>query len=176
MEAVGDGQGAGPGTGSGVPPQPEVSPVRCIPPGNQQMPVRHAHNHQPFLYKMSPNIGDLIPPKLPRPPYQPAPHPHSGSPRGPAPAAREPRAEPARMTAARRRGGPARRRRHRHRNRGRSRRGGRLSPGLGRDPPPPGGQGRPPGDGVFGWLSSATSETTRALGNGPSDAMRLWRD
>ena len=70
------------------------------PPGIQHMPAHHAHHHHQSLYNIDPNMGDLIPPQPPRPPYQPAPQPHSGVPRGPAPAAQEPRAEPARMAAA----------------------------------------------------------------------------
>ena len=98
--ASGDGQGEGRGKGSGAPPQVDVQPVRCIPPGIQQMAAHHAHHHhhhhQAHLYNIDPDAGDLVPHQTPRPPYQPAPHMHSGAPHGPAPAAREPRAEPAR--------------------------------------------------------------------------------
>ena len=77
--------------------------MRCIPPGIQQMPAHHAHQHHhdhARLYTIDPEAGDLFPPQPPRPPHRPALHPHSGSPHGPAPAAPEPRAEPARMAAA----------------------------------------------------------------------------
>ena len=63
--ARGDEQGVGRGTGSGAPPQPDVQPVRCIPPGIQQMPAHHAHHHhhhQAHIYKMDPDAGDLYPP------------------------------------------------------------------------------------------------------------------
>ena len=98
-----DKQGVGRGTRSGAPPQPDVQPVLCIPPGIQQMPAHDAHqqyHHNAHLYNMDPDAEELVPPQFPRPPYQPAPHPHSGAPRGSAPAARELRAQPARMAAA----------------------------------------------------------------------------
>ena len=55
--------------------------------------------HQP-LHNIDPDMEALNPPEPPQPPYQPAPRAHSGAPCGPAPAAREPRAEPAWMAAA----------------------------------------------------------------------------
>ena len=90
--AAGGGQGGGRGTGSGRPPQPGVQPVRCIPPGIQQMPAQHTHHHHhqhAQLYNIDPNAGDLIPTQPSRPQHQLA-----------APAAPEPRAEAARMAAA----------------------------------------------------------------------------
>ena len=72
----------------------DVQPVRCIPPGIQQMPAHHTqhhHQHQAQLYNIDPEAGDLIPPLPPRPQHQPAP---------PAP-----RAEPARIAAASAAGG-----------------------------------------------------------------------
>ena len=81
--------GEGRGTGGGAPPQPDVQPVRCIPPGIQQMPAHHTqrhHHHHTHLYNIDPDAGDLIPPPPPRPQHQHAP---------PAP-----RAGPARMAAA----------------------------------------------------------------------------
>ena len=69
-----DGQGAGRGTGSEAPPQTDVQPVRCIPPGIQQMPAHHAdhhhryhhqHHHHAYLYNIDPDTADLIPPNPP---------------------------------------------------------------------------------------------------------------
>ena len=79
----------GRGAGGGAPPQPDVQPVRCTPPGIQQMPAHHTHDHHPghaHLYNIDPDAGELIPPEPPRPQHQPAP---------PAP-----RAEPAPMASA----------------------------------------------------------------------------
>ena len=103
MGARGNGQGVGRGTGSRAPPQPDVQPVRCIPPGIKQMPAYHTHHHlhhHAHLYNIDRDTADLVPTHPPRPLYQPAPHLHGGAPRGSAPAARGPRAEPARMAAA----------------------------------------------------------------------------
>ena len=82
-------------------PQPEVRAVRCIPPSIQQMPAHHAgHHHLLPMYNIHPPMGALIPPEAPQAPQPAAPprtrlHPHD-----PAPAAREPRAEPAVMNPA----------------------------------------------------------------------------
>ena len=87
--ALGGGRSEGRGTGGGAPPQPDVQPVQCIPPGIQQMPAQHTHHHHhhhAHLYNIDPDAGELIPPEPPRPKHQPAP---------PAP-----RVEPARMAAA----------------------------------------------------------------------------
>ena len=128
------GRSEGRGTGGGAPPQPDVQPVLCIPPGIEQMPAHHTrhhhhHHHHAHLYNIDPHAGDLIPPQPSRPQHQPAP-----------PAMR---AEPARMAAASAAGGGARRRRPRHRGRRGSRRGGQrgpaLGPGLGHSPRTPGG-------------------------------------
>ena len=57
------------------------------------------HRHQP-IYNINPNTGDLIPTKPPQPLRQPPPCLHGNTPHDPDPAAREPRAEPARIAAA----------------------------------------------------------------------------
>ena len=77
------------GAGGGAPPQPDLQPVRCIPPGIQQMPAHHTYHHQPHhahLYNIDLDAGELIPPQPPRLQHQPAP--------------RAPRAEPVRMASA----------------------------------------------------------------------------
>ena len=87
-EPRGEGGAKGGGRGAGR-PQLEVQPVRCIPPGIQQMPAHHTHHHHhhhAHLYNIDPDARDLIPPQPPRPQHQAA-----------LPA---PRAEPARMAAA----------------------------------------------------------------------------
>ena len=89
MGARRGGRKEGRGVGGGAPPQLDVQPVRCIPPGIKQMPAHHTHHHQhhhAHLYNIDPDAGELIPPQPPRPQHQPAP---------PAP-----RAEPARMASA----------------------------------------------------------------------------
>ena len=94
---TGGGQGGGRGAGSGAPPQSDVQPVRCIPPGIQPMPAHHSHrhhHHHSHLYKVDPHAKDLMLPQQSRPQHQPAPA-----------VAPEPRAEPARMAAARAVGG-----------------------------------------------------------------------
>ena len=88
-EPRGGGRNEGRGAWGGAPPQPDVQPVECIPPGIKQMPAHHTHHHHhhhAHLYNIDPDAGELIPPKPPRPQHQPAP---------PAP-----RAEPARMASA----------------------------------------------------------------------------
>ena len=62
--------------GGGAPQQPDVQPVRCIPPGIQQTPAHHTHHHHEHhnhLYNIDPDAGELIPPRSPRPQHQPAP-------------------------------------------------------------------------------------------------------
>ena len=89
MGARRGGRVEGRGAGGGAPPQPDVQPVRCIPPGIQQMPAHHTHQHHHqhhHLYNIDPDAGELICPQPPRTQHQPAP---------PAP-----RAEPARMALA----------------------------------------------------------------------------
>ena len=76
MGARGGGRVEGGGAGGGAPPQPEVQPVRCIPPGIQQMPAHHTHHHHHHhnhLYNIDPDTGELIPPQPPQPWHQPAP-------------------------------------------------------------------------------------------------------
>ena len=68
MGALGGGRSEERGTGGGAPPQPDVQPVRCIPPGIKQMPAHHTHHHQhhhAHLYNINPDAEDLIPPQLP---------------------------------------------------------------------------------------------------------------
>ena len=64
------------------------------------MLAHNAHQHHQPIYNMEPDMGDLIPPKHHQPPRQPPPRLHGNAPHDPAPAAREPRAEPAWMAAA----------------------------------------------------------------------------
>ena len=150
--ARGDGLGVGRGTRSRAPRQLDVQPVRCIPPGIQQMPAHHAHHHNhhhAHLYNIDLDAGDLVPPPPPNPPTSGPPIPTAAPPGAPLP---------------------------RHESRGRSWRGWplpwrrevwrgagatcaeasggagtggregpeRLGPGLGRDSGPPGGRGPPP--------------------------------
>ena len=176
--ARGDGQGVGRGTGSGAPPQPDVQPVRCIPPGIQQMPahpIHYHHHHHAHLYNIDPDAGDLVLPQPPRPPYQPALQPHCGAPRGPSPAARRPRAEPARMAAAL------------------AARGfGAAQAPQAQEPQEEPARGAEGARGhwardwdairdplvveVYEWLSWATSGTTRGLRNWQFDSVLLRRD
>ena len=75
--AQGGGRGEGRGAEGGAPPQPEVQPVRCIPPGIQQMQAHHTyhhhHHHHHHLYNIDPDAGELIPPQPPRHQHQQAP-------------------------------------------------------------------------------------------------------
>ena len=69
MGAQGGGRGEGRGAVGGAPPQPDVQPVRCIPPGIQQMPAHHTHHHHHHhhhhLYNIDPDAGELVPPQPP---------------------------------------------------------------------------------------------------------------
>ena len=158
------------GTGGGAPPQPDVQPVRCIPPGIQQMPAHHTdHHHHPnaHLYNIDPDAGDLIPPQTPRPQHQPAP---------PAP-----RAELARMTAASAAGGrDAAQAPHAQGLQGGPARGAEGARPWDRDwdtvSDPLGGWALPLVVAVYGWLSWACSGTTRGVRNRPFDVVLLWRD
>ena len=47
MGAQGGGRGEGRGAEGGAPPQPDVQPVRCIPPGIQPMPAHHTPPSRP---------------------------------------------------------------------------------------------------------------------------------
>ena len=162
------GQAGGRGAGGGAPPQPDVQPVRCIPPGIQQMPAHHTHHHHyhhHHLYNIDPGAGELLPPQPPQPEHLPAP---------PAP-----RAEPARMASA---GGGA--------GRGigaastgaaggagaRGRGGPALGPGLGHVSDPLGEEALPLVGEVYGWSCWANQGTTRGLTNRPFDAVLLRRD
>ena len=174
MGAQGGGRGEERGAEGGAPLQPDVQPVRCIPPGIQQMPAHHTHHHHHHhhhhLYNIDPDAGELVPPQLPRHQHQQAP---------PAP-----RAEPARMASAEggrgaasapqaqgQRGGPAHgRRRAGHGTgtgaRSRTRWGGRPSPWWGKctggcagpTGGPPGGRGTGPS---MPCSSGGTEETER---------------
>ena len=73
MGARGGGRAEGRGAGSGAPPQPDVQPVRCIPPGIQQMPAHHTHHHHHHhhhLYNIDPGASELIRPQPPRPQHR----------------------------------------------------------------------------------------------------------
>ena len=68
--AAGGGQGVERGTGGGMPPQPDVQPERCNPPGIQQMPAHkahHHHHHHAHLYNIDPVAGASSPPNHPDP-------------------------------------------------------------------------------------------------------------
>ena len=70
------------------------------PPGIKLMPAKHAHHHNQWtIYNINPYSGALIPPKPPQLPRRQAPQ-HGDSPHDPAPAVRDPRAEPARLAVA----------------------------------------------------------------------------
>ena len=182
--ATGGGQGVGRGTRSGAPPQPDVQPVRCIPPGIQQMAAHHAHHHRDHhahLYNIDLDAGDLVPPPPPRPPHQPPPNPHSGAPRGPAPVAPEPRVEPAGIAAA-----PA------ARGHGAApapqAQGPQVEPAPraegARDgdrdwdaiPNPLGGEALPLVMEICRWLGWVSAGTTRGMRNQPFDTVLLRRD
>ena len=169
MGAKGGGRSERRGTGGGAPPQPDVQPVRCIPPGIQQMPAHHTHHqhhHHTHLYNIDPVAGELIPPQPPQPQHQPAP---------PAP-----RAEPARMAAASapegRGAAPAPQAQG---PQGEPARGAEGARPRNRDcdtvPDPLGDEALPLVVEVYGWLSWACSGTTRGMRNRPFDAVLLWR-
>ena len=167
---AGGGWREGRGTGCGGPPQPDVQPVRCIPPGIQQIPVHrihHHHHHHAHLYNIDSDAGDPTPPQPPRPQHQPAPL--------------APRAEPARMAAASAAGGrdaaPAPQAQGPQGEPARGAEGGRP---WDRDwdtvPDPLGHEALPQVVEVYGWLSGACSGTTRGMRNQPFDAVLLRRD
>ena len=150
--------------GGGAPPQPDVQPVRCIPPGIQQMPAHHIH-HQAHLYNIDPDAGELIPPQPPRPQHQPAPLAPRAEPArmaseaggwgaAPAPQAQGPQGEPARGA-------------------GGARPWNRV---LGTVADPLGDGALPLVGQVYGWLSWANQGTTRGMRNRPFDAVLLRRD
>ena len=169
MGAQGGGRGEGRGAEGGAPTQPDVQPVRCIPPGIQQMPAHHTHHHHHHhhhhLYNIDPDAGELVPPQPPRPQHHQAP---------PAP-----RAEPARMASAEggrgaasapqaqgQRGGPAR---GAEEGRPWDRDWGAVSDPLGEETLPLVGE-------VYGWLCWANQGTSRRSRNRPFDAVLLRRD
>ena len=168
MGAQGGGRGEGRGAEGGAPPQPDVQPVRCIPPGIQQMPAHHTHHHHHHhhhLYNIDPDAGELVPPQPPRHQHQQAP---------PAP-----RAEPARMASAEvgrdaasapqaqgQRGGPARG----------AEEGRPWDRDWGAVPDPLGGETLPLVGEVYGWLCWANQGTSRRSRNRPFDAVLLRRD
>ena len=169
MGAQGGGRGEGMGAEGGAPPQPDLQPVRCIPPGIQQMPAHHTHHHHHHhhhhLYNIDPDAGELIPPQPPR-------HQHHQAP--PAP-----RAEPARMALAEegrgvasapqaqgQRGGPARG----------AEEGRPWDRDWGAVPDPLGEETLPLVGEVYGWLCWANQGTSRRSRNRPFDAVLLWRD
>ena len=162
MGALGGGQSKGRGTGAGAPPQPDVQPVRCIPPGIQQMPAHHTHHHHhhhAHLYNIDPEAGELIPLNPPRPQHQPTPPRRGRSRRGwPLP----------------RRGGGA------GRSSGAAATGAEGGAGArgrgGTVPDPLGDEAFPPVVEVYGWLSWACSGTTRQMRNRPFDGVLLQRD
>ena len=169
MGAQGGGRDEGRGPGSGVPRQPDVQPVWCIPPGIQQMPAHHTHHHHHHhhhhLYNIDPDAGELVPPQPPRPRHQPAP---------PAP-----RAEPARMASAEGERGAASAPQAQGQQ-GEPARGGEGGRPWDRDwgavPDPLGEKALPLVGEVYGWLCWANQGTTRGLRNRPFDAVLLRRD
>ena len=169
MGAEGGGRGEARGAEGGAPPQPDVQPVRCIPPGIQQMPAHHTHHHHHHhhhhLYNIDPDAGELVPPQPPRHQHQQAP---------PAP-----RAEPALMASAEggrgaasapqaqgQRGGPARG----------AEEGRPWDRDWGAVPDPLGGETLPLVGEVHGWLCWANQGTSRGSPTRPFDAVLLRRD
>ena len=168
MGAQGGGQAEGRGAGSGAPPQPDVQPVRCIPPGIKQMPAHHTHHHHHHhhhLYNIDPDAGELVPPQPPRPQQQPA---------SPAP-----RAEPGRMASAGGGRGAASAPQAQG-QRGEPARGAEGARPWDRDwgtvQDPLGEEALPLAGEVYGWLCWANQGTTRGLRNRPFDAVLLRRD
>ena len=163
-EPLGEGGAMGGGRGGRAPPQPDVQPVRCIPPGIQQMPAHRTHHHR---HHIDPDAGDLIFLQPPRPRHQPVP---------PAP-----RAEPARMATALERGGrgaaPAPQAQGPQGEPARGPEGARpWDQDWGAVPDPLGGEALPLVVEVFGSLSWACPGTTRGMRNRLFDAVLLWRD
>ena len=169
MGARGGGQDEGRGAGRGAPPQPDVQPVRCIPPGIQQMPAHHTHHHHHHhhhhLYNIDPHACELVPPQPPGPQHQPAP---------PAP-----RAEPARMASAEGGRGAASAPQAQG-QRGEPARGAEgawpWDRNRGTVPDPLGEEALPLVGEVYGWLCWANQGTTRGLRNRPFDTVLLRRD
>ena len=148
--------------------------MRCISPGIQQMPAHHTHRHHhhqhTHLYNIDPDAGNLIPPQPPRPQHQPPP-----------PVAPEPRAEPARIAAARAAGGRGTALALQARGpQGELARGAEGARSWDRDwaavLDPLRSEVLPLVVEVHGWLSWACSETIRGTRNRPFDAMLLRKD
>ena len=169
MGAQGGGRDKGREAEGGAPRQPDVQPVRCIPPGIQQMPAQQTHHHHRHhhhhLYNIDPDAGELVPPQPPR-------HQHHQAP--PAP-----RAKPARMASAEggrgaasapqaqgQRGGPARG----------AEEGRPWDRDWGAVPDPLGEETLPLVGEVYGWLCCANQGTSRRSRNLPFDAVLLRRD
>ena len=168
MGARGGGRAEGRGAGSGAPPQPDVQPVRCIPPGIQQMPAHHTHHHHHHhhhRYNIDPDAGGLVPTQPPQPQHQPAP-----------PAQR---AEPARMASAGGGRGAASAPQAQG-QRGEPARGAEGAQPWDRDwgtvPDPLGEEALFQVGEVYGWLCWANQGTTRGMRNLPFDAVLLRRD
>ena len=172
MAAGGEGQGAARGTGSGARArQLDVRPVRCISSGVQQMLAHHADHqdhHHTHLYNIDSDAGDVVPPLPPDPPTSRLPT-RTAAPR----AAPLPRHESQGRSWC---GWPVPRRRG---VLARSLHGGARGGWAGHwnavlDPL--GGEAPPLVMEYYGWLSWATSGTTRGLTNRPFDAVLLRRD
>ena len=119
-EPRGEDGAKGGGTGGGAPQQQDMQPVRCIPPGIQQMPAHHTHHHHDhhaLLFNIDSDAGDLIPP----------PNPPTRAPASPPRAEGGAGADGCCLGG----GGRAQRRRRRHRGWRGSRRGGERGPGPG---------------------------------------------
>ena len=169
--ATGGGRSEGRGTGGGAPPQPDVQPVQCIPPGIQQMPVHHTdhhHHHRPTSTTSTLTLETSSPPDPPGPSTSQPPPRRGRSQHG--------------WLLPRRRGGAGR-------GAGAAgtwgrrgcRRGGQREPDPGtgtgtRSKTPWGVRPLPLVAEVYGWLSWACSGTTRGMRNRPFDAVLLRRD
>ena len=164
----GGGRVEGRGVGGGATPQPDVQPVRCIPPGIQQMPAHHTHhttttNTTSTTSTLTPESSS---PPNPHDPSTSRPPPRRersrrGWPRwgggmgvAPAPQAQGPQEEPARGAGGAR----------------------PWDRDRGTVPDPLGEQAFPLVGEVYGWLSWANKGTTRGLRNRPFDAVLLRRD
>ena len=169
MGAQGGGRDEGRGAEGGAPPQPDVQPVRCIPPGIQQMPAHHTHHHHHHhhnhLYNIDPDAGELVPPQPPRPWHQPAPPAKRAEPAGMA-SADGGRGAASAPQAQGQRGGPAR-----------GAEGGRpWDRDWGAVPDPLGEETLPLVGEVYGWLCWANQGTSRRSRNRPFDPLLLRRD
>ena len=167
MGARGGGRVEGRGAGGGAPSQPDVQPVRCIPPGIQQMPA-----HQPTttttttttFTTSTPTPQSSFPPN-PHDPSTSQPPPHrersrrrwpqrgGGGEAAPAPQAQGPQGEPAQMAGGAR----------------------PWDRDWGTVPDPLGDEVLPLVGEVYGWLSPANQGTTRGMTNRPFDAVLLPR-